>query len=95
MSEQELIDLTREAIWLTIQISAPAMIVALIVGVAIGLLQALTQIQEMTLTFVPKILAILGITFAMMPSMFLLLRSYIQHIADLIVGMGAGTGLNG
>lgn len=90
MSEQELIDLTRESIWLTIQISMPVMIVALVVGVAIGLLQALTQIQEMTLTFVPKILAILGVTFVGMPAMFVLLRNFMLHIMDLVIAGGAG-----
>lgn len=84
MGEQELIDMTREAIWLTIQIAFPVMLVALIVGVVIGLLQALTQIQEMTLTFVPKILAILLTAFVLMPGMFLLLRNYMQHIAEVI-----------
>ena len=90
MSEQELIDLTRESIWLTIQISTPVMIVALVVGVAIGLLQALTQIQEMTLTFVPKILAIMAVTFVGMPAMFVLLRNFMLHISDLIIAGGAG-----
>jgi flagellar biosynthetic protein FliQ len=90
MGEQELIELTREAIWLTIQIALPVMIVALVVGVVIGLLQALTQIQEMTLTFVPKILAILATVFLLMPGMFLLLRNYMLQITDLIVGGGTG-----
>ncbi len=90
MSEQELIDLTRESIWLTIQISWPVMLVALVVGVAIGLLQALTQIQEMTLTFVPKILAILAITFFFMPAMFVLLRNFMLRIAELIISSGTG-----
>lgn len=90
MSEQELIDLTRQSIWLTIQISLPVMIVALVVGVAIGLLQALTQIQEMTLTFVPKILSILAVTFVLMPSMFLLLRNFMYQISDMIIAGGTG-----
>ena len=58
MSGAEVLDIGRDAIWLTIQLSAPALVVGLIVGVAIGLMQALTQIQEATLVYAPKIVAI-------------------------------------
>jgi flagellar biosynthetic protein FliQ len=58
MTGAESIDLARQAIWVLLEIAAPAMITALVVGLGIGLLQALTQIQEMTLVFVPKIIAI-------------------------------------
>jgi len=52
------VDLMREAVWVAVIISAPVLVVALAVGLIIGLLQALTSIQELTLTFVPKLLAI-------------------------------------
>ena len=52
------VDLMRESVWVSVVISAPILVVALFVGLAIGLLQALTSIQELTLTFVPKLLAI-------------------------------------
>jgi flagellar biosynthetic protein FliQ len=58
MTGTESIDLARQAIWVLLEISAPVMLTALVVGLGIGLLQALTQIQEMTLVFVPKIIAI-------------------------------------
>jgi flagellar biosynthesis protein FliQ len=58
MTPADAIDFAREAIWVLLEIAAPAMLTALVVGLAIGLLQALTQIQEMTLVFVPKIIAI-------------------------------------
>jgi flagellar biosynthetic protein FliQ len=58
MTGGESIDLARQAIWVLLEIAAPAMLTALVVGLGIGLLQALTQIQEMTLVFVPKIIAI-------------------------------------
>ena len=58
MSPADSIDFAREAIWVLLEISAPAMLTALVVGLGIGLLQALTQVQEMTLVFVPKIIAI-------------------------------------
>jgi flagellar biosynthetic protein FliQ len=58
MTPADSIDFARQAIYVLLEISAPAMITALVVGLGIGLLQALTQIQEMTLVFVPKIIAI-------------------------------------
>ncbi|MDY8108082.1 flagellar biosynthesis protein FliQ [Fulvimarina sp. 2208YS6-2-32] len=58
MNQAEAIDIVQSAIWTIVVASAPAVGVAMIVGVIIALFQALTQIQEMTLTFVPKILAI-------------------------------------
>jgi flagellar biosynthetic protein FliQ len=58
MTGPEVLDVGRDAIFTLIIVSAPVMLVGLVVGVAISLLQALTQIQEMTLAFVPKILAI-------------------------------------
>ncbi|MBM3617463.1 MAG: flagellar biosynthetic protein FliQ, partial [Alphaproteobacteria bacterium] len=58
MNSMEVIELIQEALILLLKISAPVMLVALVVGLAIALFQALTQIQEMTLTFVPKIICI-------------------------------------
>jgi flagellar biosynthesis protein FliQ len=58
MSGPEVLDVARDAIVTLLIVAAPLMLVGLIVGVAISLLQALTQIQESTLVFVPKILAI-------------------------------------
>lgn len=59
MNEVDALDLVRSAIWTIIVGSAPAIVPAMLVGIVIALLQALTQVQEMTLTFIPKIVAIL------------------------------------
>ncbi|MEP0233454.1 MULTISPECIES: flagellar biosynthetic protein FliQ [Stappiaceae] len=59
MNEIDALDMVRAAIWTIIVGSAPAIIPAMVVGIGIALLQALTQVQEVTLTFIPKILAIL------------------------------------
>jgi flagellar biosynthetic protein FliQ len=67
MTPADTIDFAREAIWVLLEIAAPAMLTALIVGLAIGLLQALTQIQEMTLVFVPKIIAIFVVLLIALP----------------------------
>jgi flagellar biosynthesis protein FliQ len=58
MSGPEVLDVARDAIVTLLIVAAPLMLVGLVVGVAISLLQALTQIQETTLVFIPKILAI-------------------------------------
>jgi flagellar biosynthetic protein FliQ len=65
MNEADALDIMQAAIWTILIASGPAVLVAMVVGVLIAFVQALTQIQEMTLTFVPKIVAILvtiGIT---------------------------------
>jgi flagellar biosynthetic protein FliQ len=67
MTPAETIDFAREAIWVLLEIAAPAMITALAVGLTIGLLQALTQIQEQTLVFVPKIVAIFIVLLIALP----------------------------
>ncbi|MEO9615925.1 MAG: flagellar biosynthesis protein FliQ [Nitratireductor sp.] len=59
MNEADALDIVQFAIWTVLMASGPAVIVAMLVGVSIALVQALTQIQEITLTFVPKIIAIL------------------------------------
>lgn len=59
MNEADALDILQYAIWTVLTAAGPAVGVAMLVGVAIALVQALTQIQEITLTFVPKIVAIL------------------------------------
>ncbi|WP_048647443.1 flagellar biosynthesis protein FliQ [Nitratireductor soli] len=59
MNEADALDIVQYAIWTVLVASSPAVAVAMIVGVGIALVQALTQVQEITLTFVPKIVAIL------------------------------------
>lgn len=88
MNETELIDIAREAIWLTIVIGLPPMMIGLIVGVVIALVQALTQIQEMTLVFVPKIIAIFAVIFLLFPLFVTTMQGFMNLIADKIVGIG-------
>ena len=58
MNEADALDIAQAAIWTVIVASGPAVLAAMVVGVAIAFIQALTQVQEVTLTFVPKILAV-------------------------------------
>lgn len=88
MNETEVIETAREAILITMQIGAPILLVGLIVGVSIALVQALTQIQEMTLVFVPKILAIFLAMFLFMPFMMKTLTVFMETLADRMIGLG-------
>ena len=87
MNDNEVVDLIREAIWLSIKMSAPIMLVGLVVGVVIALLQALTQIQEVTLVFVPKILAIFIALLIALPMFSVILGDFMHVIADKIVAI--------
>lgn len=87
MDETEVIDLVRESIMLSIQLSAPIMLVGLVVGTAVALVQALTQIQEVTLVFVPKILAIFFAIFVGLPMMTVSLVEFMNMLADRIIAI--------
>jgi flagellar biosynthetic protein FliQ len=80
MTGAEVLDLAREALWLTVIISAPVMLVGLVVGLGVSLLQTLTQIQEQTLVFVPKILAIFLSLLLFLPIMGGLIGRFTQEI---------------
>lgn len=88
MSNEEVIQTAREALLIAIQMGAPILLIGLFVGVAIALLQALTQIQEITLVFVPKILAIFLGLFVFLPSMMRTLIIFTETLADRIIGLG-------
>ena len=85
MTGPEVLDIARSAIFLLLKLSGPMMIVGLIVGVVIALLQALTQIQEMTLVFVPKIIAVFLTMLVTMPFMGQALVSYMDMIFARII----------
>ena len=80
MNGAEVLDVGRDAIWLAIQLCAPVLIVGLVVGVGIGLLQALTQIQEQTLVYAPKIVAVFLSLLVFLPLMGALLSGFMHHI---------------
>lgn len=88
MNETEVIDLARQAIMVTIQMSLPILLVGLFVGLSIALLQALTQVQEITIVFVPKILAIFLAMFFFLPAMMKTLIVFTEMIAARIIGGG-------
>ncbi len=88
MNGADVLDIARDTIWTVLILAAPMMVVALVVGVAISLLQALTQIQEMTLAFIPKILAMFVTLLLSLPFMGDVLQSYMARIAERIISPG-------
>lgn len=88
MSGELVLDYAREGLWVLIFVASPIMIVGLLVGVVIALFQALTQIQEMTLVFVPKILAIFLTLMIAMPFMGAKMSEFMARTAELIVSGG-------
>jgi flagellar biosynthetic protein FliQ len=87
MNEFVFFDTLRQGLWVAVITSTPILGAALVSGLAIGLLQALTSIQEMTLTFVPKLAAIVGVFWLSMGFMTETLRGY---FADMLVPIIAG-----
>jgi len=85
MSEMVVLEIGREATWLMLLVAAPLLAVGTLVGVAIALLQALTSIQESTLTFVPKIVAMLLAMVLFLPFMTTALIEFTQRLFDRIV----------
>lgn len=85
MGGGEALDLARESMWVLVIMAGPIMIVGLIVGVAVGLLQALTQIQEATLVFVPKILSIFVAVIVLLPFMAATMSGLMNTIVQLII----------
>jgi flagellar biosynthetic protein FliQ len=86
---QELIfhDTLRQGLWTAVLMAAPMLTVALITGVGVGLFQALTSVQEMTLTFVPKLLAMLIVYWATMGFMTAMIVDFFTgRIVPLIAG---------
>jgi flagellar biosynthetic protein FliQ len=87
MTEQMLYDALRQALWASVVMSAPLLAVALIAGVVIGLFQALTSIQETTLTFVPKVGSMMVVFWVSMSFMTTTLVAFFtQTVIPLIAG---------
>jgi flagellar biosynthesis protein FliQ len=88
MGVTDVLDVSRDAVMVTLKIGVPIMLVALIVGLVVSLFQALTQIQEMTLSFIPKMIAIFLSLLLLMPFMLSTLTTFTHGIADRIIHTG-------
>lgn len=87
MESAGIIDFARDGIWVLLLVSAPMLVTALVVGLAVSLVQALTQIQESTLTFVPKMVAMLLVMALAMPFMLQSLEEYSVKMFDRIAAI--------
>lgn len=89
MSPTDVIDLAQESVFVLLKISAPLMIATLLTGLAISFFQALTQIQEMTLSFIPKIFVTFAVMLFLFPFFGRTMSAFSTELFDRIVGLGA------
>lgn len=87
MSDGLILDLLRESLWSAVLVATPLLAAALVLGLVIGVLQALTSIQEMTLTFVPKVAAMGAVLWV---SMDVMGETLIAFFRDRIIPVVAG-----
>lgn len=87
MSEAMIFDITRQGLWISVLISTPLLAVALVAGIVVGLFQALTSIQEMTLTFVPKAALMLAVFWV---SMSFMTSTLVGFFTGTIIPLVAG-----
>lgn len=88
MNETEVIQIGRDAVFVMLKVGGPILLAGLAVGLMIALVQALTQMQEMTLSFVPKIFAIMLALIVMAPFMVNTLVAFTEELADRIIALG-------
>ena len=88
MNEAEVIEIAREGVWVLLQMVLPLLVISLIVGVVISLFQALTQIQEQTITFAPKLIIMLISLVVLLPFMIQSLNSFTVKLFQRIITIG-------
>lgn len=88
MTAAAILDVSRDGLATFLKVAGPLMLIALVVGLAVSLVQALTQIQEQTLIYVPKIVAVFGALLLFLPFMADALGSYMIRIAARIAAGG-------
>ena len=88
MNEVEVLDIARDAMTTMLIVSMPILLVGLAVGLIVSIFQTLTHIQEMTLTFSPKIVAVFGTSVLLLPWMLRHLTEFTERMMDKIVGLG-------
>ena len=88
MTPTDVLELSRESVWVMLKVGGPILFVALLVGLSISLVQALTQIQEMTLSFVPKIIAIFAALVLLLPFMLATLIDFTRELMDRAIALG-------
>ena len=90
MTEADVLDIARDGIFVLLKVVTPILLVALGIGLFIGIFQALTQIQEMTLAFVPKILGVFMTLIILFPFMLMQMKTLSDGLFDRIASGGGG-----
>ncbi|HTY65418.1 MAG TPA: flagellar biosynthesis protein FliQ [Alphaproteobacteria bacterium] len=90
MNANDFIDVSRDAVWVMIKLAAIPMLTGLAVGIVISLIQALTQIQEMTLSFVPKVLSLFAVVILTLPFMIDVMTRFTNEVMSRIANGGGG-----
>lgn len=88
MSEADTLEIAREAILVMLQVAGPMMLLSLVIGITISLFQAMTQLQEQTLTFAPKIIIMSVALFVLLPFMLSSITTFTERLMDRIVSLG-------
>jgi len=88
MTEADTLEIAREAILVMMQVAGPMMLLSLVVGIVISLFQAMTQLQEQTLTFAPKIIIMSVALFVLLPFMLSSIQTFTERLMDRIISLG-------
>ena len=86
--ELQLVDLARELLWTTIVLAGPVLVVGLAVGVVVSLFQALTSVQEQTMSLIPKMLATMLVVLLLLAPALQLMRDYTERVLSQLVSFG-------
>ncbi|HET8880677.1 MAG TPA: flagellar biosynthesis protein FliQ [Solimonas sp.] len=87
MTPETVLSIARDALWLTLLLASPLLLAALAVGVLVGVVQAATQINEMTLSFIPKLLALAAVMITLGPWLLRTLLDYTRQLIESIPGL--------
>ena len=88
MQELDVAAVLRETLWIVVKLGGPLLVVALIVGLVISLVQAVTQVNEATLVFLPKLLILFGVMALMGPFMNATMNDFMRSLVDRMVQIG-------
>lgn len=88
MSPQDVVEIFKSAVWVMFKLGAPAMVAALVIGLTISIFQALTQLQEATLSFVPKLVGVFAALVVTMPWTIRIMQEFTAELFGRIGGAG-------
>ena len=87
---QTIIDISAQMMYVSIMLSMPVLLTSLVVGVFISLIQTITSVQEMTITFVPKLVAVMAVTLLALPWMIQLMAEYTEDLWEMMSVFSGG-----